>query len=527
MPAMDRRGFLGLAGAAGLGVGAAIAGFSASAAWGSPTFSGNPFTLGVASGDPLPDGVVLWTRLAPDPLAPDGLGGMPPYLVPVTWEVAEDEGFRRIVRRGVERATPELGHSVHAEVTGLRPGREYFYRFRVGGEVSRVGRTKTAPKASEKLDRLTFAFASCQNYPAGFFTPYQHLAQEDLDLVVFLGDYIYEGPAQGTIGRGHLPATEVFSLADYRVRHAQHKTDVNLSAAHAAFPWIMTWDDHEVENNYADEHSEDPNQSPEQFRIRRAAAYQAYYEHLPLRRSAMPKGPDAQLYRRLEYGRLAEFNVLDGRQYRDVQVCGGGSAVPCDDAYDPARSMLGMPQERWLLDGLDKSHATWNVLAQQTVMAQTDVDTGPGLRLPMDNWNGYQASRQRILDGIVDRRVDNVVVITGDAHRSMAADLKQNFDDVTSRTVGTEFLGTSIASGGDGADIDSTGQTWLAANPHIKFYNSRRGYVRCTLTRSAWRSDYRVVPYVTQPGAPVQTQASLVVAAGRPGVQVDSVRPAQ
>ncbi|WP_422769101.1 alkaline phosphatase D family protein [Plantactinospora sp. WMMC1484] len=522
MRQLDRRGFLGLAGAAG--VGATIAGFSASAAWGTPRFPEDPFTLGVASGDPLPDGVVLWTRLAPDPLAVDGLGGMPSRVVPVFWEVAEDERFRRVVRRGVERATPELGHSVHAEVTRLRPGREYFYRFRSGGEISPVGRTRTAPAAWDRPARLSFAFASCQNYPAGYFTPYQHMVQEDLDLVVFLGDYIYEGSAQGTIGRGHLPAAEIFSLSDYRIRHAQHKADPDLQAAHAAFPWIVTWDDHEVENNYADEISEDPAQSAEMFRLRRAAAYLAYYEHMPLRRSAMPKGPDMRIHRRVTYGRLAEFNVLDGRQYRDDQVCGDGPSAPCPESADPERSMLGHAQERWLLDGLADSRSTWNVIAQQTVMAQTDRDPGPGKLLSMDNWNGYEPARQRLFDGVLRRRVDNFVVITGDAHRSMVADLKQDFDDPESRTVGTEFLGTSIASGGDGADLDDTGRDWLANNPHIRFYNQRRGYVRCTLDRDEWRTDYRVVPYVTRPDAPVSTQASFVVESGRPGVQVETGR---
>lgn len=263
-------------------------------------------------------------------------------------------------------------------------------------------------------------------------------------------------------------------------------------------------------------------QSPESFLQRRAAAYQAYYEHLPLRRGALPHGSDVRLYRRLRYGQLAEFNVLDGRQYRDDQVCGGGSAAPCDDAYDPSRSMLGAEQEKWLADGLSASHATWNILAQQTIMARADRDPGPGLLLPMDNWNGYEPARQRIFDQVVERRVDNLVVITGDAHCSMVADLKQNFDDPTSRTVGVEFLGTSITSGADGADMDTRGTQWLASNPHMKYYNQRRGYVRCTLDGEEWRSDYRVVPYVTTPGAAVSTQASFVVESGRPGVQADT-----
>ncbi|MBA9006325.1 alkaline phosphatase D family protein [Thermomonospora cellulosilytica] len=516
---LDRRKFLGLAGVTGMG--AAIAGFSAAPAWATPKFTGNPFTLGVASGDPLPNGVVLWTRLAPEPLAADGRGGMPDRVIPVHWEVAEDERFGRVVARGVERAAPELGHSVHAEVGRLRPGREYFYRFRAGREISPVGRTRTAPEAWAGNDGLRFAFASCQNLPAGFYTAYRHMVQEDLDLVVFLGDYIYEGDAQGTIGRGHLPNAEVFSLADYRVRHANYRSDADLQAAHAAFPWLMTWDDHEVENNYADEISEDPAQTPEAFLRRRAAAYQAYYEHLPLRRAAFPQGPDMRLYRRVRYGRLAEFSVLDGRQYRSDQC--DATTQPCDPA-DPSRTMLGEEQERWLLDGLARSRSTWNVIAQQTVIAQNDTDPGPGKQLSTDNWNGYQAARQRLFDGVLERGVDNFVVITGDAHRSMVADLKQNFDDPSSRTVGAEFLGTSISSGGDGADLDATCRNWLAANPHVKFANARRGYVRCSLSPDEFRTDYRVVQYVTTKDSPIKTQASFVVENGRPGAQVDSIQ---
>ncbi|MCW3819102.1 alkaline phosphatase D family protein [Micromonospora sp. DR5-3] len=513
MPPLHRRAFLGLTGAAGAGVAAAIAGFSSAPAWADPSFADNPFTLGIASGDPHPDGVVLWTRLAPDPLAVDGSGGMPARVVPVLWQVAEDEQFRQVVRAGEELATPELGHSVHAEVTGLRPDREYYYRFRVGTRLSPVGRTRTAPAYDADRRHLAFGFVSCQNLPAGHFTAYRHLAEEDLDLVLHLGDYIYEGPGASAIGRPHLPATEIFSLSDYRIRHAQYKTDPDLQLAHARFPWAVTWDDHEVENNYADEVSEDRKQSQESFRQRRAVAYQAYYEHMPLRRMSIPHGPDMQLYRRLRYGNLAEFNILDGRQYRSDQVPTGMD--------DPSRTMLGSAQEQWLLDGLAASTARWNVLGNQTVIAEADRDPGPGKKLSDDNWNGYAAARQRLFDGVVERGVQNMVVVTGDAHCSMVADLKQNFDDQSSRTVGVEFLGTSITSGGNGSDMDTRGTEWLASNPHMRFYNGRRGYVRCQLDQQQWRTEYRVLPYVTDPGAPVSTRASFVVENGRPGVQVD------
>ncbi|HEY0698512.1 MAG TPA: alkaline phosphatase D family protein [Micromonospora sp.] len=279
------------------------------------------------------------------------------------------------------------------------------------------------------------------------------------------------------------------------------------------FPWAVTWDDHEVENNYADGTSEDPKQSQESFRQRRAAAYQAYYEPMPLRRMSIPQGPDIRLYRRLRYGSLADFNILDGRQYRSDQVPTG--------LDNPSRTMLGSAQEQWLLDGLAASTARWNVLGNQTVIAEADRDPGPGKRLSDDNWNGYPAARQRLFDGVVERGVQNMVVVTGDAYCGMVAELKQNFDDQSSRTVGVEFLGTSISSGGNGADMDARGTDWLASNPHMRFYNARRGYVRCQLDHQRWRTDYRVVPYVTDPGAPVSTRASFVVESGRPGVQVD------
>lgn len=483
-----------------------------------PNFFDDLFSLGVASGDPLPDGVVLWTRLAPDPLAEDGSGGMPPENFGVRYEVSEDENFSRIVKRGAVEATPELGHSVHAEVSGLLPGREYYYRFKAGPEISPVGRTKTAPAHGAPLAALTFAFASCQNYPGGYYTAYRHMAEEDLDIIFHLGDYIYEGPAQGNIGRGHLPAREIYSLADYRVRTAQYKTDSDLRAAHASTPWVVTWDDHEVDNNYADDVSQD-NDPPREFLERRARAYQAYYEHMPLRLSSIPRGPDMQLYRRLTFGDLAEFSVLDTRQYRSDQACGDGRDAGCEERLDPSRSITGEEQERWLLDGLGRSGAGWNVLAQQVFLAQRDFDSGPEQLFGMDSWDGYKASRDRILGGIVERGVRNPVVLTGDVHQNYAADLKANFDDPDSATIGSEFVGTSISSGGNGSDTSAAGREQLEENPHIKFYNRQRGYVRCTLTPKEWRSDYRVVPYVTTPGAPVFTRASFAIENGQPGLQ--------
>jgi alkaline phosphatase D len=509
---LGRRHFLTLAGAA------AVATTLAPEAKASARL-GELFKLGVASGDPQPDGVVLWTRLAPDPLAPDATGGMPAKRFQVKWEIAEEPHFRRIVRRGVEHAVPEWGHSVHAEVHGLRPDREYWYRFVVGDQVSPVGRTRTAPASYSRLNELTFAFASCQAYTDGYFTAYRHMADEDLDLVVHLGDYIYEGGGQGTIGRGHIPTAEVFSLADYRVRYGQYKSDPDLQAAHAAAPWVVAPDDHDVENNWAGDISQldnEPDQDPAVFRQRRAAAYQAYYENLPLRRTSMPRGPEMQVYRRLTFGNLLQLNVLDTRRFRSDQL--EQCAQDCEGRWNPARTMLGAEQEKWLLDGLGRSSARWNVLGNQVFAFEADHDAGASERYGMDPWDGYAAARQRLFDGVVERKVDNFVMITGDAHRSVAADLKLNFSDPASRTVGTEFLGTSISSGGNGVDTDNLGVVWLAENPHMRFHNSQRGYQRCVVSPNEWRTDYRVVPQVTVPGGSVITRAGVTVEAGRPGV---------
>ncbi len=478
--------------------------------------SSGPFTLGVASGDPLPDGVVLWTRLAPDPLAG---GGMPPRPVPVDWELAADESFKRVLRRGAATADPSLAHSVHVEVDGLEPASWYFYRFRAGGVVSPAGRTRTAPVGVP--DRLRLAVASCQHYEQGLYTAYQHMAVEDLDLVLHLGDYIYEGKSHPDWPRQHNSA-EVRTLDDYRNRYALYKSDPNLQAAHAAFPWIATWDDHEFDNNYADlvtENAKGPGQdSRAAFRARRAAAYQAYYEHLPLRRAQRPRGPDARLYRHLAFGGLADLWVLDTRQYRTDQPCGDRIKPPCPGAFDPVATLTGAAQERWLLQGVGSSQARWKVVPQQVPMFQRDFTAGPQRTFFMDKWDGYPAARDRIFGFVAARRIPNLVALTGDAHAFWASDLKVDFDDERSPTVGAEFVATSISSEGDGSETTREAETVLAESPHVRFHNRRRGYLRCEVTPGLWRTDMRAVDVVTVPGAPVTTKASFVVENGRPGI---------
>ena len=469
-----------------------------------------PFTLGVASGEPLPDGVVLWTRLAPEPLALDGLGGMPSRPVPVQWEVATDDAFRRVVARGTELARPEEAHSVHVEVGGLQAGADYFYRFKAGPELSPVGRTKTAPAPGQRLDRFSFAFASCQNYPAGFYTAYTHMAQDDLDLVVFLGDYIYTGAGQGTIGRGWVPAEEVQTLPGYRVRLAQVKTDPELQAAHAAFPWMVTFDDHEVANGWAGD-DVDPNVPVEEFRARRAAAFQAYYENMPVRRAQRPNGSALQIHRRLTFGDLMDFYVLDTRQYRSDQVAQARRG-------EPGRTMLGAEQEAWLQQALAGPTARWNALAQQVVFSQRDFTAGPQQGFNDDSWDNYLVARNRLRDHMAAVGTSNPVVLTGDVHQNYAIDVKANFDDPRSATVATELVGTSISSNGDANHNPAGDARQLAENPHIRFTNRDRGYVRNEVTPDAWRTDFRAVEYVSRPGAPARTVASFVIEDGRPGV---------
>jgi alkaline phosphatase D len=481
-----------------------------------PRFQTSPFTLGVASGDPSADGAVLWTRLAPAPLTG---GGMPPSAVEIVWEVARDDRMQQIVRTGKAIARPESAHAVHVEVDGLQENRPYWYRFRAGDVPSPIGRTRTLPSAGAAVGRLRFAFASCQHLEFGYFTAYEHLAVEDVDLVFHLGDYIYEGSRQPgpEVPRQHVDP-EAVTLEQYRRRYAQYHLDPALQAAHAACPWMVTWDDHEVENNYAASIS-NRDVPAAQFLSRRAAAYQAYYEHMPLRRTAMPRGPDARLYRRLSYGTLGAFFVLDTRQYRSDQPCGDGLGTSCDSMFDPAATMMGAQQRMWLMQGLDRSRARWNIIPQQVMMAGVDFSRVAGRRFSMDHWNGYRAERTRFLQFLADRRPRNPIVLTGDIHNHWVNDLKVDFDDPKSPTIGTEFVGTSITSGGDGEDMPDNMAPVLARNEFVKFFNSQRGYVVGELTRSLMTAELRVLDYVSRPGAPRRTRAVFVVEDGRCGAQ--------
>ncbi|MEV4656928.1 alkaline phosphatase D family protein [Micromonospora sp. NPDC049301] len=458
-----------------------------------------PFALGVASGEPDHSSVVLWTRLTRDPLnAADG--GMPAEPVPVRWEVARDQEFRHVVRSGEVTATPTTAHTVHVLVDDLAPDRWYWYRFVADGVTSRTGRTRTMPPPGAKADHMRFAFVSCQSWAGGPYPAYRDLAEQELDFVVHLGDYIYE--------------TTNGSLTEFRRLHALYKTSPDLRAAHARFPFIMTWDDHEVQNNYAGAVPSGAGDG-RPFLERRANGYQAYYEHLPLRPEQRPTGPDMLMYRRVDFGRLAQFSVLDTRQYRSDQALGDGRKEPTGEVFDPTRTMTGPEQERWLLDGLRRSKARWNVIAQQTIMAAFDYDLGPGQIVNLDQWDGYPPARSRILDFIATHRVPNPVVLGGDWHTHWVNDLKTDFTDPAAKTIATEFVGTSISSG---AGWDADVRAGLAANPHVRFYNgSYRGYVICDVTERRWRADLRIVLDARDALSPAYTIAAFEVRDGVPG----------
>lgn len=483
-------------------------------------FASDPFALGVASGAPAEDSVVIWTRLCTDPLSIEGLGAQ---QWSVGWECAEDEAFRRVVRRGQVVAHPDQGHSVHVEVDGLLPGRPYWYRFHVGrgasAATSPVGRTLTAPPRASAGGALRFAFASCQQFEQGWYSAWRHMLDESPDLVVFLGDYIYESSWGRRRVRTH-GRSEPFTLDEYRARHALYRSDPHLQRMHAVAPWLVTWDDHEVDNDYARDRAED---LAEGFPARRAAAYQAFFEHMPLRELARPRDGVMRLYSHHRFGALAEFFVLDDRQYRDHQACprpgrGGSRLVTeCDERLDPARTLLGFEQERWLEAGFAGSRARWNVIAQQTLFSQLDSAQGPGERFWTDGWDGYPAARRRLTDSVLRTKLANPLIIGGDVHANWVCDVLEDFERPRSRVIATEFCGTSITSQGrPQRQIDLE----RVENPHVRFAEStHRGYVSMRLTSDRCEVALRVLDDVTDPHTAIRTRAAFVVESGHPGAR--------
>ena len=521
---MTRRSFVRAAGLATMGMLSAPTIMSCVSPTRPSWRAGNPFQLGVAAGVPSPDGFVLWTRLAPDPLSADPArpGGMSGGPVAVAYEVSSAPDFRNILRKGIGMADPEYAYSVHVEVTGLAPGRMYWYRFTSGDASSRAGFALTAPSPGAAVERLRFGFVSCSNYEHGYFSAYRHLADEHPDLVLFLGDYIYEHvDPQPDAVRHHSDGVPARDLRTYRNRYAQYRLDPDLQQLHAESTALLTWDDHEVQNDYADQWSETFD-DPAAFLIRRAAAYQAFYEHMPLRSPSRPSGPSLHLYDHLDWGSLARIFLLDGRQYRSREACygapghGGGhleTDVSCPERLEPARSLLGAAQEEWLYEGLARSTVRWNLLAQDVLMARLRQ----GDRYWTDDWNGYPANRSRLLRHIQESRVSNPVVLSGDIHSFWANDLKADFDDPRSATVATEFVATSISS--HGVPYEQF-LRYLPDNPHVRYFESRRrGYVSAEVTPEKMTTRFQAVDDATDPRSDVSTLQTFVVETGRPGPQ--------
>lgn len=468
------------------------------------------FALGVASGQPRPHGMVLWTRLTAPRLPP---------RVEVQWEVAHDEAFTRAAARGVETADADTAHCVHAETDGLEPGRSYWYRFHALGGRSPSGRTRTAP-APDAAAALRLAIASCQRWDHGHYAAWRHLASRDLDCIAFLGDYIYEYPSSPMAVRRH-EGTLARTLEQFRQRHAQYRSDPLLQQAHAACPWLLVWDDHEVENDYAGNHPTTPLGAD--MAVIRAAAYQAYWEHLPFAKSQRPRGMDMRIVDRLDWGRLARIHLLDTRQYRDPQACppllrtSGArqvAAPDCPALQDPARSLLGAAQERWLAEGWSLERP-WNLVAQQTPMARF---TGPEPDLTWtDGWDGYPLARQRLLATVAEREVPGVVVLGGDVHAHQVADLKVDFDGPRAPAVASEFCTTSISSRGRPQhEVEAT----RARQPHVHLARSDlRGCIEFDIDRHRLQARLMAVQQPLDPSSPVTELARFVVDPSRPGPQ--------
>ncbi|MDR0226577.1 MAG: alkaline phosphatase D family protein [Burkholderiaceae bacterium] len=494
----------------------------------------NPFTLGVASGDPEPDNVLLWTRLTP-PLS--SLGEADSSAMPalrLRWELAHDALFRQIVRSGEAMALPEWGHGVHVQVPGLAPDRWYYYRFMLGNAVSTTGRCRTAPAHGSQPQRLRLAYASCQRWEHGYYAAWRQVVQDAPDLVLFLGDYIYEyaTPAM-TLGLARTHALrQAQTLQDYRDRYALHKSDPQLQAAHAICNWSVAWDDHEVENNYAADQGVG---DAARFLARRMAAWQAFYENMPLRPRALAGSSNGglQIYRSLQWGRLARLHLLDGRQYRDAQACrlpgeaDKGSIRPGDCAAlsDARRSLLGWGQEQWLYRQLAQdSHGgeavRWSVLAQPTLLSARHYPSG---MQSTDSWDGYPSARQRLVrhltPGGAQPAPRNSVLLGGDLHQNFVCAVHADSEAAPARgnpVVASEFCSTSITSrsGTTQAKVDAM----AAHTPHMLLARcEERGYGLADITPERWTSELRAVANPMRADSRVYTLARFTVEDRRPG----------
>jgi alkaline phosphatase D len=470
--------------------------------------SGDPFALGVASGDPLTDAVILWTRLAPDPLKPE-TGGMPADPVDVIWELAADDRFAKLVASGVATAEPKYGHSLHVDATGLDPATDFHYRFRVGEWTSPVGRTRTLAEGSPK--RFALAVANCQMFETGAYGAYRHMVDEDVDLVLHLGDYIYEYAAIPG-DRSPAPAGIVTTLDDYRLRYASYKADPDLQAAHARFPFVCTWDDHDVANNYmGDVVPGTPD--PTEALARKAAAYQVWWENLPVRLDP-PTGPDVPIYRSATIGDLARLYVLDERQDAALPPCRPDPQDTtdfgdCAERTGEDRTRLGDAQERWLGDELARGGVTWNLLGNPVVLGGIDVGTtGPAFWL--DTWDGFPQARQRLIDQLAG--VDNPVVLTGDYHQGMVIDVHRTPFDQSTPVVAPEFMSPAISS------LNFT-QDASPRTPQLRQQMDIHGYLTVAATTEELTATFRAVADVGRADTDITTAATWKVTAGNPVAQ--------
>jgi alkaline phosphatase D len=482
-----------------------------------PRWQVDPFSLGVASGQPQTSSVVLWTRLR----ITEADAALQTHSISVVCEVFTDDALRHPVRQWRVQTDASRAHSVHVLANGLQPGRSYWYRFVCGSASSPVGRARTAPALDEPVQRLRVALASCQHYEQGHFVAHREMAQRDLDLVLFVGDYIYESSNPKYRIRKHLGGVPKL-LDEYRERHAQYKSDADLQACHATHTWVMTWDDHEVSNDYAQDMDRQFT-DPQAFLRQRAAAYQAYFEHMPLRLCPDPAQPSRmRIHDRMAWGQLADLWTLDGRQYRDHPACldpnrGGGRVVMgCDALTDPARSLLGMDQERWLSEGLTTSSRRWKLIAQATLMTSSGVDTPLGRSAFTDGWDGYPQARTRLLNTLGQAGLSNVVVLGGDVHMNVAARLRLHANDERSPVLASEIVTTSISSRGLSQRLLSQIRD---NNPDIAYARSdERGYTLLDVRPKGIAVEFRTTLGPARADSILRTQAQWAIRAGIAGL---------